>query len=98
MPEKNITVPITGMSCANCALNIEKTLKKAPGVKGANVNFASEQATITFDTRDVPLQDVVKRIHDAGYGVSTAIVELVVTGMSCVNCAMTVEKALIEIL
>ncbi len=96
MPEKNITVPVTGMSCANCALNIEKTLIKTPGVKGANVNFASEQANITFDTRDVPLQDLVKRIRDAGYGVVTAIVELVVTGMSCANCAMTIEKALIE--
>ena len=96
MPEKNITVPVTGMSCGNCALNIEKTLKKEPGVKGANVNFASEQAAITFDTRDVPLQDLVKKIRDAGYGVATAIVELAVTGMSCANCAMTVEKALIE--
>lgn len=96
MPEKNITVPVTGMSCGNCALNIEKTLKKEPGVKGANVNFASEQAAITFDTRDVPLQDLVKKIRDAGYGVATAIVQLAVTGMSCANCATTVEKALIE--
>jgi len=96
MPEKNITVPVTGMSCGNCALNIEKALKKEPGVKGVNVNFASEQAAITFDPRDVPLQDLVKKIRDAGYGVATAIVELAVTGMSCANCAMTVEKALIE--
>ena len=96
MPEKHVTLPITGMSCANCALNIEKALKKEPEVKLANVNFASEQVAIAFDTRDVTLQDVVRKIRDAGYGVATAIVELAVTGMSCANCAMTVEKALIE--
>ncbi len=35
MSEKNVTVPVTGMTCANCALNIERNVKKLPGVKEA---------------------------------------------------------------
>ena len=45
MPDKHVTLPITGMSCANCAVTIEKALnKKVPGVVKASVNFAAERA------------------------------------------------------
>ena len=94
MSEKNVTLPVTGMTCANCALNIERNVKKLPGVKEANANFASEQATISFDSNEVQLQDLIERIHDAGYGVAKATVEFPVTGMTCANCAMTIERTL----
>ena len=94
MPEKNVTVPVTGMTCANCALNIERNVKKLSGVKEANVNFATEQASITFDPAEIKLEDVAAKIHDAGYGVATATVEFPVTGMTCANCAMNIERAL----
>ena len=49
MPEKKITLPITGMTCANCAMNIERALKKkVPGVLNAVVNFAAEQVSVTY--------------------------------------------------
>ena len=44
MTEKTITLPVTGMTCANCAANIERGLKKLEGVQNSNVNFAAEQA------------------------------------------------------
>jgi len=94
MSEKNVTVPVTGMTCANCALNIERNVKKLPGVKEANVNFATEQAAISFDSDEIQIRDVVGKIHDAGYGVPKATVEFPVTGMTCANCAMTIERAL----
>jgi Cu+-exporting ATPase len=94
MSEKTVTVPVTGMTCANCALNIERGIKKLAGVKETNVNFASEQAAISFDTDKIQIQDVVEKIHDVGYGVPTANVEFPITGMSCVNCAMTIERTL----
>ena len=47
MIEQKITLPITGMTCANCAANIERTLnKKVPGVMSAAVNFASERVLV----------------------------------------------------
>ena len=84
MTDKNITLPVTGMTCANCALNIQRNLKKVKGVKEANVNFATEQATVSFDLEKVQIKDLADKIHDAGYGVVTATVEIPVTGMTCV--------------
>ncbi len=95
MPEtKHLTIPITGMTCANCAFTVERKLKKADGVAEATVNFATEQATVTFDPAATKPADLVQRVQDAGFGVVTARVELPITGMTCVNCAATVERTL----
>jgi Cu+-exporting ATPase len=94
MTERNIRFPITGMSCANCALNIERNMKKLQGVKETNVNFATEQADITYDSSEIGIEDLIKKIHDSGYGVTRATVEFPVTGMTCANCAMNIERAL----
>jgi len=94
LSEKNVTLPVTGMTCANCALNIERNVKKLAGVKEANVNFASEQASISFESDQIQVGDVIKKIQDAGYGIAKATVEIPVTGMTCANCAMTIERTL----
>ena len=92
--QTHLTLPITGMTCVNCAANLERAVKKMPGVEDVNVNFASEQATVTLDPEQVPLTTLVKGIQDAGFNVAEATVMFPVTGMSCVNCAMNIERAL----
>ena len=92
--QTRLTLPITGMTCVNCAANLERALRKIPGVEDVNVNFASEQAAVTLDAEQVPLTTLVKGIHDAGFNVADATVTFPVTGMSCVNCAMNIERAL----
>ena len=82
------------MSCANCALNIERSVKKLRGVKEANVNFATERAAISYHSNDIEIKDLVEKIHDAGYGVAKATVDIPVTGMTCANCATTIERSL----
>jgi Cu+-exporting ATPase len=94
MASKNVTLPITGMSCANCALNIERNLKKLQGVEDASVNFASEQATVSFDPEQIEVDELIRKIEDIGYGIATAKVELPVTGMTCASCAMNIERTL----
>jgi len=89
-----LTLPITGMTCANCAFTVERSLKKAAGVSKAAVNFATEQATVIFDPALLKPAALVQRVKDAGYGIVTAKVELPITGMTCANCAATVERAL----
>jgi Cu+-exporting ATPase len=89
-----LNLPIVGMTCANCALTVERSLKKAEGVDEAAVNFATEQATVAFDPGLVRPADLVQRVQDAGYDVVTARVELPITGMTCANCALAVERAL----
>jgi Cu+-exporting ATPase len=94
MTEHKLTLPITGMTCANCAANIERVVKKLAGVAEANVNFAAESAAVSFDPRQLQLQDVVEKINKTGFGVTTAKVEMPVTGMTCANCAANIERTL----
>jgi Cu+-exporting ATPase len=94
MSEKHITIPVMGMTCANCAMNIERAVKKLDGVEDAQVNFAAEKASVDFDPHKLRLSDMVAKIADAGYSVPTAKIELAITGMTCANCAMTIERTL----
>ncbi|GAB4536127.1 MAG: heavy metal translocating P-type ATPase [Anaerolineae bacterium] len=94
MAERQITLPITGMHCANCSSTIERNLKKLDGVAEANVNYATERATVIFDPSVLGEGAIIGKIKDVGYGVATARVELPVTGMTCANCAATIERVL----
>jgi len=94
MTEQKFTLPITGMTCANCAANIERGVKKLKGVADASVNFAAESAAVSFDPQQLQLRDVVEKIHNSGFGVTTAKITMPVTGMTCANCAANIERAL----
>ncbi len=94
MTEQKLTLPITGMTCANCAANIERVVKKLDGVAEANVNFAAESAAVSYDPKQLRLQNVVDKIQQSGFGVTTARLEMPVTGMTCANCAANIERTL----
>ncbi len=49
MTTKRLSIPVTGMTCTNCANTITRTLKRTEGVVEANVNFANERAEIIYD-------------------------------------------------
>jgi len=94
MGQQTITLPVMGMTCANCARNVERSVKKLEGVDSVNVNFASEQAQVSYDVKALSVGDMIHRIEKAGYSVSSADVEIPITGMTCVNCAANIERAL----
>jgi Cu+-exporting ATPase len=94
MSEQTVTLPVSGMTCANCAMNIERTVKKMTGVSDVRVNFAAEKAIISFDPKQLPLKQVIEKIQGIGFSVPTRTVEFPVTGMTCVNCAATIERTL----
>jgi P-type Cu+ transporter len=94
MSEKETSLQITGMTCAACALRIEKGLNKIEGVKTANVNLALEKSTISYDPDVVKVEDFEKKIADLGYGVINEKAELNLTGMTCAACATRIEKGL----
>ncbi|MBI3943931.1 MAG: copper-translocating P-type ATPase [Chloroflexi bacterium] len=94
MPTKTINLPITGMTCANCAHTIERNLKKTAGVSGATVNYASEKANVVYDPATVKQDQLIHTIQNLGYGVAVARVELPIKGMTCANCALTIERTL----
>jgi len=94
MSQETLTIPVTGMTCANCAMNIERSVKKLSGIQSANVNFASEHATVSFDSQDVSIHEVIESIKKTGFAVSTTKTEFPVRGMTCANCAMNIERTL----
>lgn len=90
---------ISGMSCVNCALTIEKGLIKMDGVKSAAVNFASEKLTVDYDSSIVSQDEILARIKDLGYEAKSEAkgagrLRFKVGGMTCGSCALAVEKKL----
>ncbi len=96
MPKKQITLPITGMTCANCSNTVERNLKKLKGIAQVTVNYATEQATVTFDSALLTDKDIINQIEAVGYRVPTAQIELAITGMTCANCVRAVERTLLK--
>jgi len=94
MADKQLTLPVTGMTCANCVATVERNVRKLDGVREANVNFASEKLTLTYDDSLLNMGEIVGRIRRAGYDVAQQTVDLPITGMDCVNCAANVTRAL----
>ena len=69
MEQAEITLPVTGMTCASCSARVERTLRKLPGVSEARVNLASEQATVIYAPDRVDYDSMKGAIEAAGYGV-----------------------------
>ncbi len=66
---EKVTIPIQGMTCASCVARIEKALQRKEGVILANVNLASEKATVEYLPSQVTLGDLKQVIREAGYEV-----------------------------
>ena len=64
-----LTLPIEGMTCASCVNRVERFLRRADGVVEANVNLATEQATVRFDPRVLGRSELERAVEDAGYAV-----------------------------
>lgn len=94
---KQLTLPVTGMTCANCVATVERGLKKQTGVQAAVVNLSSERATVTFDPAAVGLPDLIARVQRSGYGVATGEADLVIKRLADDNDARRLEKSLLKL-
>ena len=87
---------IEGMTCASCALTVEKVVQKLPSVTEANVNLATEKLDVTFDETKLSEESLSKAVDEAGYQLVVPKKEATqfdIEGMTCASCAQTVEKA-----
>ncbi|WP_145135450.1 heavy metal translocating P-type ATPase [Paenibacillus sp. Y412MC10] len=91
---KQTTLQITGMTCAACANRIEKGLNKLEGVSSANVNFALEKASVTYDPGKVGVDKLEETIKKLGYDTAKEVVDFNLEGMTCAACANRIEKGL----
>ncbi len=63
--------PVSGLSCASCAANVEKTLNNQPGVKSASVNFASSTVWVEYNTEATSPNSLRNAVRSSGYDIIT---------------------------
>jgi P-type Cu+ transporter len=68
---ERVRLEIEGMTCASCAARIEKKLNRLDGV-AASVNYATEEAAVSFDPARVPLGQLISTVEKIGYGAALA--------------------------
>src|SRR4051794_31217094 len=63
----SVDLAVEGMTCAACAMRIEKVLNRLPGVEAAAVNFAAEKARVQYTATTVDVARLIETIRKAGY-------------------------------
>ena len=89
-------MPLTGLSCTNCARAISINVSKLPGISEANVDFANEKLTISFDPTQISEKEIISCIRRLGYGVATGKIEFPITGLRDNTDALTLDKFLLK--
>jgi len=92
---------VTGMTCNNCARKVTEAAQKIPGVHSVSVSIATERASVRWQAADVKsIPAVLAAISQAGFTAKEILVadasttELLVSGMTCNNCARHVTEAI----
>lgn len=70
--EAQIVLDIYGMNCTGCANTVEKFLSQVEAVREVSVNFASEKATVRYDSNTVSIDELIAAVRNAGYDASPA--------------------------
>lgn len=91
---KELTVPILGMHCANCATTIEKGLQGLPGIEQVGVNLSTERAYLQFDPAALSGEQIVRQVRRTGYDVAIASTGVGVLGLHDSSDARRLENGL----
>jgi len=97
MTERTVHVDVTGMSCTNCSDTVTSAVEDVEGVTEASVNFATDDASVTYDADETSLAAVYDAIESAGYTPIAESITVAVTDMSCANCADTIHDRLADV-
>ncbi|MCP4229653.1 MAG: heavy metal translocating P-type ATPase [bacterium] len=89
-----ITIPISGMTCANCAKSNEKALRRLAFVSEANVNFAAGKATVEYEAAPGRFAELAASVRAAGYDIPMTKRTYQVEGISCASCVQAIEGEL----
>ena len=68
MADTQITIPVSGMTCAGCQAGVQKALQSQPGVQDAAVNLMTGSAAVTYDPAVTRPEALVEAIRETGYG------------------------------
>ena len=95
--KRRVSFRIRGMTCASCVARVTHALEDASGVGEVSVNLATEKATLDLTSMELPLDDLVEAVEDAGYGVGTAKVTLSIDGMTGGTSMSEMGRALTDL-
>jgi Cu+-exporting ATPase len=96
-PLTHASFPIRGMTCASCVSHVQRALQAIEGVAEVSVNFATETASVDFDSHTTTPQLLTQAVAEAGYEVPVHTRTLKIGGMNCASCVSHLEKALLAI-
>ncbi|WP_409200325.1 heavy metal translocating P-type ATPase [Methanobrevibacter sp. DSM 116169] len=91
---KNIDIPIEGMHCASCVLNLNKAFEKIEGVKEVNADLNSNKLHLLVDYKKVSYDKINEVVESLGFKTRADEVTLQIEGMHCASCVMNVENFL----
>ena len=95
MPElKQISLPVTGMDCANCATAVERSIKKIDGLEQVHVNLASERASFEHSGDNQAIFEVMEKVKKAGYGIAVGEARFIVNGLDDERSSSALEKTI----
>ncbi len=94
MAVKQVTLPISGMTCASCVYHVTNGLKEAKGVQNVNVNLTTERAQVEFDPALGAIDDLVLHVRDVGYDVIVDKITLPVEGLARAASGAEIEARL----
>jgi Cu+-exporting ATPase len=94
MASTRITLPIEGMTCGACAVTVQKRLLREPGVREANVNYATAKSTISVDDSRTSVADLVTAVRDAGYDCAKTTISFPVEGLHYATGITRLEQEL----
>ncbi|MDH3594506.1 MAG: heavy metal translocating P-type ATPase [Rhodospirillales bacterium] len=92
--EQKLSFAVHDMTCASCVARVERALAKVPGVRAAEVNLATEKASVTADAEQTDTAALFAAVEKAGYRPVAEHREFGVTGMTCASCVGRVERAI----
>jgi Cu+-exporting ATPase len=95
--EQEVRFSVQGMTCASCVSRVERALEKVPGVRKAQVNLATEKASVIADFEEVDVGIVFAAVEKAGYRPIAERSEIGIVGMTCASCVSRVERAIREL-
>ena len=91
---EQLTIPVTGMTCAACASRVQRKLSRGEGVRDAVVNFGTERATVSYDPAAAGTASLVELVRGAGYDARLDETAFPVRGLEWAVSAEPLERAL----
>ncbi|MCC7553267.1 MAG: heavy metal translocating P-type ATPase [Methanobacteriaceae archaeon] len=94
---KDMDVPIEGMHCASCVLNLNKKFEKIDGVEKVSADLNTNKLHLAADSKKLSFDEINEAVESLGFKTRTDEIILQIEGMHCASCVINVEKALMNL-